>query len=411
MLNDVKPIQKLILECQSMFICDLFSLLVSCSFLVALEIYSYNPEFALFGYETPDWTPASFFKVKRKIDVPLEKNWPVLRYINETIEDPTQYHFSYRKPKETHDYNFYYKTLQTTHYRLERAYVSFNGAVGLDENTIFQPTDFERNATNASVVGHYREVIVTGYLWATYNFGHSFEDFFTPLFLIPEEIRRRSHIIVFSMPFLYNTLLDLLGFLPDRRIYLPKNKGEYISADILHCFANRTFYISQWGPNTYRFKRFLHEKFELDKITPSEYCFTNRPKGKRRHIHNLDEVINSAKAKFPTIDWKFIPDNHTNLIECARDFKKIKFLFSPVGSNICKCIFLADNTVVICVTANFPENSLAGFCLSCKLFELQYDSISAHHLGYGSPINVNDALFYIEKCLKVLETGNWNVYK
>ncbi|EAY16445.1 hypothetical protein TVAG_004760 [Trichomonas vaginalis G3] len=333
-----------------------------------------------------------------------------MRYIDETSQDQTQYHLSFLKPTATYDFNTISKRLKTTHYTLRKAYVSFNGVVGFDSHTIFGQTDFEHNATTAKVIGHFYEVVVTGYLWASFNFVHSIQDFYAPLFLLPESIRKRAHIIVFSMPFLSDSLLDLLGFSPDRRIYLPENTDRYIAADVLHCFVNKTFYISQWGPNLYRFKQFLHQKYELDKIQSTDYCFSNRPKGKRRHIHNLDEVINATKSKFPKIDWKFIRDDHKKLIDCAKDFKKIKFLFAPVGSNICKCIFMADRSLVICVTAQFIESSLAGFSASCKIFELQYDSIAAHHSGVGSPIDVDDALFHIGKCLKVLETGSWKVY-
>ena len=154
----------------------------------------------------------------------------------------------------------------------------------------------------------------------------------------------------------------------------------------------------------------MHQKLDLDKIPSTDYCFTNRPKGKARHIHNLDEIISATKSKFPTIDWKFVRDDHKELIECAKDFKKIKFLFGPVGSNLFKSIFMADHTVVICVTAFFLEHPLPYFCSSCKIFELQYDSITTHHTGVGSPIDVDDALFHIGKCLKVLETRTWKAY-
>lgn len=260
--------------------------------------------------------------------------------------------------------------------------------------------------TSTTLVGNYIELIVVGYNYCRKNFGHCIEDFYTPLFMIPEDIRSTSPVLVFSLPSIADELLHVFCVPPENRVYIPDDTWVY--ADKVYTIADKVHFLCNYGMPTLLMKRYLHEKFNLSQINSTRYCYTNRAYKKPRYIHNLDALVSSMKKEFPDIAWEFVPDNHSSVCECAKEWKSILLILCPIGSNTAKVIFMADNTVCVACTSLRIEWSISQFCVACNIFEIQYDGMTGDHLeGSGSPIDINLTLKMLSSGLYVLKHGKW----
>ncbi|EAY03960.1 hypothetical protein TVAG_314900 [Trichomonas vaginalis G3] len=324
----------------------------------------------------------------------------------------TIYHVTLHSPSLTDSYNSNAKNLDTHFFVLTQVYVNAEGGMVFDNKYYEYPDDpsslfsHRNHAGLTPVKYHIHELINVGYGYCKTNFGHCIEDFFTPLLMIPEYIRQSSKILVNSLPSITDELFELFGIKNENRVYI--NANVWMSVDKVYIIAEKTHFLSIYGMSTLNLKRFFHEKFELDKIRSSRYCYSNRGYMKPRYIHNLDELMEKVSKKWPNIKWEFVPDNHSSVRESAKEWKTIKLIFCPIGSNVAKAIFMEDNSVVVTPTSERTEWSISQYCVACLIFEIQFDALKGDHLiGNGSPVDINLSLKMIEAGLYCVENHCW----
>lgn len=323
------------------------------------------------------------------------------------------YHLTYGNSSLTKEYNSKALIYNITYYEFYMVYITSTGGIMFNNNAVYKayrhPNELygEGNTIfTGDVVVHFHQLVVVGYEWCRHNFGHCIEDFFQPLTMIPKDVIKNCYILDFSHPYLADVLTDVFEIPKNHLVTIPTR--QWAAVDKVITFMNPYISLNTYGISTVRLKEIFHKKYFLDKIVPENYCFSNRPKGKPRHIHNLQDVMDVVSAKLKDIKWKMIDDSFPSLKETAMVWKSVKFIFCPDGSNIVKCIFMADNCVVIAVTSGYPEWSIAMFCAAAKIFELQYDGMTGnHHSGTGSPIDVSLALRMIKVGLHALNNQKW----
>lgn len=361
--------------------------------------YRYKKEFKLFLTGTINKFPNDHIIYKYKFNYPP------------TSENIT-YHITYKDRSITNYYNSGGRIINTHFYVLERLYINSLGGIAFSKYYYFNNKDeisleSHRNLVKSlNLVNHYLELVVVGYGYCRINYGHCFEDFYTPLFMIPEDIRTTSLVLVLSLPSIADELLNIFGVSKENRVYIPDNSWAYV--DKVYTIADRVHFLCNYGMPVLLMKRFFHEKFNLSAIKPTRYCYTNRGYYRPRYIHNLDELVKNLKSNFPDVHWEFVSDNHSSVCECARDWKSILFIFCPIGSNTAKIIFMEDNSVCVATTTGRPEWYISQLCVACNIFEVQYDGMTGDHLtGHGSPVDINLTIKMISCGFYVLKHGKW----
>lgn len=186
----------------------------------------------------------------------------------------------------------------------------------------------------------YESAICLGHQHSS-DFGHWFLEVFPAYALIPEDILRKSVVVV---PFIRSHVIE--GFK-----FLGVNKEQIVEGDNIVLHANNYYtmdYTFCGDLNRYLITNMRHlfiKRFGLGKNKPTEFLTFNRP-NMSRCMKNYDEVRNALKEKWPKIDWK---DGiyYKTLADQAAYFDKVKFVFVVHGSVLANIIFMQDNTAIV----------------------------------------------------------------
>ena len=192
-----------------------------------------------------------------------------------------------------------------------------------------------------TVVGHYDMLICHSHYFLFY-YGHVFMDYLAPLILYPRYLRERAHIVVTMRMNVYADALDILGFTPDRRVYLKAH--EYAHARILYTFQPGGC-LDFIGEAFHQVRNLIHKQYHLENIVPTRYVLYNR-ENKRRVIGNFKDLLLLANKLHPDIKWEERP-LVTKLNESAVYCASIKMFFSVSSSCVSNNIFMHKGSSLI----------------------------------------------------------------
>lgn len=188
------------------------------------------------------------------------------------------------------------------------------------------PEPINRHTGYGPVVGVYENIIALGH-WNSIQFAHWIYDTLSPLMLIPESIRKLSHIIVSGEVDLGIETLMILGFNRDQLIVIPYN--TYVFSYNLHVVCKPTTHNAYWSTAMLNLSKLLYARLNLSNDSPLTYALLNRPNGTRRNIHNFNFFVKEVLKKFPEYNWVIFPDPFKTFREAARKWCSVKVLFSP----------------------------------------------------------------------------------
>ncbi|EAY05786.1 hypothetical protein TVAG_138550 [Trichomonas vaginalis G3] len=266
--------------------------------------------------------------------------------------------------------------------QIYNCYVNHVGTVVTRDNSYFwRKIDSEDRLDlgNFSVIGHYPHIFAIGYGEVNTNFGHCLEDLATPLLYfisyVPKELTKNAYFIYNGFPPVFDIILELFN-IPQNRVIRFENKS-FVSCDICSTITNPVPFINFFGIHGKRLHEYFLDKFELRKIKPKRYIFTNRPEDKPRCIHNLEEIMDLTKLMIPKIKWEYQEDIY-NLAEASKVWASVKFWFCPVGSNVFKCYLMHPLTVIVVASCYCADAPTSAAIISGDIFCLMYNGIGGY---------------------------------
>lgn len=328
------------------------------------------------------------------------------------LEGDYYYYMHFDLPNETREYNFIYNFINCTYIEMYRVYVNGIGGIFVD-NKYYTMSYYKRwehaerfHEWKGKVIGHCQALIVLGYDECRI-FGHALEDIMQPMLMMPEDILKSAYVLSAGITNVLDEFFDLINIPKERRITL--RSGQWISCDKVYTLTDPQIYLNYYGIPTFKLKQLFERSFKLSDIKPTKYYFTNRKQYRPRHIHNLDEIIDAAKKRFPAIEWDYINDTETStLVAASKVWATAKFVFAPIGSNIVKCVFMKDNGVLVIPCTFHPDFSIAHFASACHIFSLHWREFKTSHIsGIGEAISVWRSLDMIERGLICLKNRQW----
>ena len=186
----------------------------------------------------------------------------------------------------------------------------------------------------------YESAICLGHQHSS-DFGHWFLEVFPAYAILPEEILRKSVVVV---PFIRSHVIEgfkFLGVSEDQIVEgdnIVLHANHYYTMDYTFCGDLNRFLITN-------LRELFIKRFGLGKEKPTEFLTFNRP-NMSRCMKNYDEVRNALKEKWPQFDWK---DGiyYKTLAEQAAYFDRVKFVFVVHGSVLANIIFMQANTAIV----------------------------------------------------------------
>ena len=255
---------------------------------------------------------------------------------------------------------------------------------------------------NGWVIGHYPSVIALGHS-SLFCFSHWYYDVLSPLVLIPEEIINNSYIIAYQHRNMVLDTLIPLGIKEEKIIFISKRK--WVFANRLIAAINPTPHISHYNKATLILSQKLRSYYQLDKIIPTKYCFSNRKK--TRKISNLEEIFEVTVKTFPQYTFLIVPD-YKELKGYGKLWAESKFMFMGTGSNFIKNVFMKEKSVLVVGLANIFDHSIALSAKSHSIFVLFFEIVGMIHFGGDEhPCDVSLALRVISIGLYCAEHGHW----
>jgi hypothetical protein len=297
-------------------------------------------------------------------------------------------------------------TINTHLVEFSSMFVGFDGSLGYG-NTYYKYDYAGRFRYNVPgpYVGEVDEIIVLAHHGGLDNFGHMFQDILQSLFLIPDEIKNRSSILVNLMP-IGIEVIDLMGFRKSQQVRL--NRGEWIHAARVHTILNPSPFLNVYGDTVLKLRNLIRGKLELDKIEATEYFFSNRCNTCPRYIQNLDEIINATKKEYPNIQFKMIDEYLHSIYDAAKNWARAKFIFGPTGSNFAKSYFMKENSVIVSIVTKMGDFSILCLNGMNRIFILQCMTEGFGHWDKeGGVVNVSKTMKAIRAGFYCVENRKW----
>ena len=260
----------------------------------------------------------------------------------------------------------------------------------------FSPIRFIKKSGNVTHIC--KEFVLAGGQLARMNFGHMLIDAFSPMLLIPEEVRNRAYVFCPIDKPLYKEGLLLIGF--KERNIIPVDDDEWIQTYAYHTIMNPLPLLCYYGKCCRLFHQLIVDKYNLSNVKNDQYVFCNRDKGYCRHITNMEELLNHTRLTYPQYDWKMLKDSFPTLKETFTNWIKIKFIFLPTGSNANKCIALKPGSVmVVASSGDGLDTSTMRMICSSDVFNIWFWVPGMEHFGDKNKpnfVNVTDAMKSID---------------
>ncbi|EAY17275.1 hypothetical protein TVAG_266380 [Trichomonas vaginalis G3] len=178
----------------------------------------------------------------------------------------------------------------------KKMYASYEYAIS-DGVTVYEAGDMNnfRNIFKyhpGRVVGAYDNVIVLGHVGVGL-FGHFMNEVLTQLVLFPEEIQRKSYIIVKGNRSMWEGIMTVLGFEGRTIVLQPK---QWIYCENLYTVVEPRPHGGYYGPAIDNLHTVLRKAFNISHIIPTKIEFLNR-KGPLRVVENYGELIEATKKE------------------------------------------------------------------------------------------------------------------
>ena len=232
---------------------------------------------------------------------------------------------------------------KTRHYAvLKNMYCGWNGFYGNEFNKIanFQAPWFRMIGGNGPIIGAFDQVIHIGH--ESMNcYGHIIIDYFNGLLAFPREILYSSYI---TMPFSSNFKGMVLEFLdaleiPRERLLQFPDLNKFFFAKKMYTLAY-PFLGFTTVYKQYELGQILIKKWNLTKIKPDIYAYQNRDPNTKRHILNIQVLLDRIKSDF-NIDLVKLQNVYPSLKITAINFRRCRFMLSTGGSNSNNQMFMA----------------------------------------------------------------------
>lgn len=259
---------------------------------------------------------------------------------------------------------------------------------------------------------HYTHIVALGYGECDKILGHTMIDICQPLVFmliyLPKYYTQNAYFVCEGVKGVMPEFWSLFGIPNDRIVHVPLNR--YVTCDICTTICYPLQFLNSYGIHTKRLKDFFFEKYNLAKIKPERYIFSNRNNRTSRHIANLNEIVNAAKSNFPEINWEVISDIY-GISEMAPVFASMKMFYTPTGSNAFKMYFMQDYSILVIPTAQCGDPWLGCLCSNCNVFHIQWKGFpSGQHDYRHHNISVTRSMEMIGRALKILETRRIDLY-
>ncbi|EAY13318.1 hypothetical protein TVAG_164280 [Trichomonas vaginalis G3] len=302
---------------------------------------------------------------------------------------------------------------QIVHHRGE--IVLFKGAYVSGFNTIIQGTiifkvkdrfkSYRYGNKPGKVLGHYTDVIAIGH----HNekiYGHFVMDVMSPVFSIPEDIRKRSYIVILTGCEKFIGILKSIGFDEDRVVVLDYN--EYVFATNLYTCWNPRAHGGYWGPPLYRLSKHLQEYYNTTNLKPTYIGFHKRVSG-FRVVANIFEIMELAKQKYPNENIVKMTDSYESFASAAKIWAEMKIVVASAGSNLMNAMYMHPQTCILHIAARNTLNfAITAEIITFEIFQVMVTHPKMTHLSYAQePIDPEEVLKALDVCFYVIQNKKW----
>ena len=184
-------------------------------------------------------------------------------------------------------------------------------------------------------------------VWCCYiyrGFGHFIHDHMASLIFIPDWVWGKHPILITKIPEetaqLYLKILNLEKFnINLYRMY----KHEFIFCNNMY-FAHSLERSTGFSYETYnKLRNKFLTYFKTTEIIPTDYNCMNKEPNRRRHIHNLGQLIDSLN-NITNKTWSLIPNKYSDVSKVAKIFASTKLLVLPQGAITFNMFYMHPNT-------------------------------------------------------------------
>ena len=252
------------------------------------------------------------------------------------------------------------------------------GGVIITNNTYCnsQIRDLSIKFTHGGVEGYYKEGIYFGNAF-TKMYGHLIKDTFGPLQYIPKDILK-------TVPFIITTNLEIVYEIMNifemntSNVITFKSPDSYIHFDKIYTVALKDSVNYNHGYTMQKLSKLMRRKLNLSNEKPTKYVLTNRNSIKRK-LYNFDDFAELVNSTYSEYKWEVWNDSHGKLVQTARRWNTIKFIFAPTGSNLDNCIFMQPLTTIHALFFDWYDHPIVASVYSMHIFLVVTPNRSCKH--------------------------------
>ncbi|EAX83834.1 hypothetical protein TVAG_285350 [Trichomonas vaginalis G3] len=252
------------------------------------------------------------------------------------------------------------------------------------------------------VVGQYENVLLVGHVGAS-CFAHFINEVMNPTLFFPEEIFKKSYLVVEGPPKMWKDITAVFGF-EGRTIHLEHH--QWIYCENLYTVVEPRPHGGYYGPALYHLHMLFRKSFNLSQIAPNKVGFLNR-KGPYRVISNYQNLIETAKEKYSNEIFFFIPDA-LSAFNAAKTFASCKILMTATGSSCINVIYMADKTCLIKIIGPVVDmcNIIVPSSLDIFQINLYYSEMSMYQESI-TYLDISESMKALELAFYVIKHKKW----
>ena len=267
-------------------------------------------------------------------------------------------------------------------------------------------TEHLRDNMGGACIGTVDHLVAVGHRY-NYKFGHWFLDGLFPLMLIPEDIKRKSMIVLQCVNYYIKETLTLQGIYEDQWLVL-EDEEDWVFAKNLYVVYNPMPYLSHFSTAIVNFSRKFSLIYGLNKIEARDFALSNREKFTRRYITNFNLFVLYVNIEFPKYKWIELKTTYASIRESAIDFARLKFLFIPTGSNMIPILFMKSGGMIVDMQTGFNDHAMESIALCVGLKIIAFSVIGVHHYNTDYyEMNIQDGIRIMQIAIYAFENGKW----
>ncbi|EAY07087.1 hypothetical protein TVAG_140610 [Trichomonas vaginalis G3] len=187
------------------------------------------------------------------------------------------------------------------------------------------------------------------------EYGHFIQDMLCGILVIPSEIALNAEIFVKFRSDIASKYFEFIGFNGSR---VHELTDEWIYANDMYMavsdFGINSLHVS-WG----HFHDIIYEKYDLEKIVPTQHTIYNKPKGLWGHVSNMPQILEWTRAQYPQYKWiEYDYKTITNLSYVSKVIAATKIFFINSGSCVFNCIYLHKDCGVYILGNNLCDRNV-----------------------------------------------------